>query len=245
MFQFPGEPVADRDQIFECQRLSLFYKQPKYQFLDKKSAEHRHLSLGKDPFIVHRPAKIRVQPVHHQLFFLHLPFRESLLKRKQQLPVRGFLRTGMIQIGKRLSEKSRPAWGEHFQFRYDCLPDLLHQIRPVHIQKTAIGDLLQKSRREAGALMPSTDRLPGKQFLFCHCQLKVMCTDQQLCHPILHRNTSILKHSEQIISRIHQRAEKKIVKIIVGLLSRLFFKSPESHRICLREDDPRRLRTGE
>ena len=114
MFQFPGEPVADRDQIFERQRLLSFHKQPKYQFLDKKSAEHRHLSLGKDSFIVHRPAKIRVQPVHHQLFFLHLPFRESLLKRKQQLPVRGFLRTGMIQIGKRLSEKFA-----RFQHRYN------------------------------------------------------------------------------------------------------------------------------
>ena len=93
--------------------------------------------------------------------------------------------------------------------------------------------------------MSCADRLPGKQFLFCYRELKIMCTDQQLCHPILHRNTSILKHSEQVVSRIHQRAEKKIVKIIVGLLCRLLFKSPESHRICLREDDPRRLRTGE
>ena len=49
-----------------------------------------------------------------------------------------------------------------------------------------------------------------------------MGAHQKFCHPISYRNTAILKHSEQIISRIHQRAEQKVIKIFIGFFGSFF-----------------------
>ena len=93
--------------------------------------------------------------------------------------------------------------------------------------------------------MSCADRFPGKKFLFIHRQLKIMGAHQKFCHPISYRNTAILKHSEQIISRIHQRAEQKVIKIFVGFFGSFFFKGSKSNRVFLGEDDPCCFRTGE
>ena len=72
-----------------------------------------------------------------------------------------------------------------------------------------------------------------------------MGTHQKFCHPIPYRDTAILKHSEQIVSRIHQRAEQKVIKILIGFLCGLFFKGSKSNRVFSAEDDPCCFRTGE
>ena len=108
MFQFAGKPVADSDQIFQRKRLFFLYKKSKKKFFNDKGTKYRHLYFGKDPFIIDGSAKIRVQPVDQQLFFLHGPLWKMFLKIEQDFGIKGFIRPDAFF--KKAEQKPEASW---------------------------------------------------------------------------------------------------------------------------------------